>query len=142
MSALDPWAPLDPTPQPKRQTRADQVERATRALMGLPADHEWATGDSEPTAIGQPSPREIFGSLAQEALDAVYPTVDTAEGLDALPDGTLVVSFGGGVRKKVSRPRSPHCWLRADETDSRYAELSRSLIAWDSPVWVVVWSPS
>lgn len=58
-----------------------------------------------------------YGVLADAAIAALHPVIETVEQLDALPVGTVVRTTEGRVAVKNSEHRGDSWWSEADEEE-------------------------
>jgi hypothetical protein len=97
MIAIDPWN-FGP-PEPRALTRDDRVLAAAHAIFDavpFPSDITPAPWDEMPDFV-----RDGYVGDACAALDAAYPLVESAEEIDALPAGTVIISEGGSVYRRA-----------------------------------------
>jgi hypothetical protein len=97
MTAIDPWN-FGPS-EPRTVTRDDRVLAAARAIFDavpFPSDITPVPWEEMPDFV-----RDGYVGDACAALDAAYPLVESAEEIDALPPGTVIINEAGRVYQRI-----------------------------------------
>ncbi len=144
----DPWA-VGIAPEPRAFTRDDRVLAAAEAIFEAvepPSNAEYLKWNEMPVFV-----RDAYMDDAAAALDVAYPLVESAEEIDALPQGTIIVNQSGTVMRREmhgglarvdgSSVGTLEVWEQPGEreTGRKPVRKSSATLAMSGP-WTVVWT--